>query len=247
MRHIARPAIDAATGKTLSTKQKAVDAAKVPAAQAVLSWKTKTRSRAGRQAFDAIRAALTAMASGRRRCMYCEDSLGTDIDHFWPKSIYPGKTFDWMNYLLACTHCNSNEKRTHFPLDSANLPLLIDPSTTDPVQHLVFIPDTGYFVPVTKLGEETEAVFGLNRREELVSGRADTWRNLERIVDGVQKALARKDRASVLRLIAEAKRLSFQSVVHHFINDALSALPAFVSSARCPAIQATKKDWAWAI
>lgn len=62
-----------------------------------------------------VLAALTGMAPGHQRCMYCGDSQGTDIDHFEPKSQAPLRTFDWTNYLLACSYCNSNQKRDLFP------------------------------------------------------------------------------------------------------------------------------------
>ena len=57
------------------------------------------------------------MAPGVQRCMYCLDSLGTDIDHFEPKSRRPLRTFCWHNHLLACSRCNSNYKREEYPCD----------------------------------------------------------------------------------------------------------------------------------
>jgi hypothetical protein len=58
-----------------------------------------------------VREQLTQMAPGIERCMYCGDNLGTDIDHFDPISRSPIKTFEWLNHLLACSFCNSNQKR----------------------------------------------------------------------------------------------------------------------------------------
>ena len=65
-------------------------------AKAERLWKNKRGA-----AWDEIRETLRAMASGRQRCMYCEDSEGTDIEHFYPKATYPQYAFDWDNYLLA--------------------------------------------------------------------------------------------------------------------------------------------------
>ncbi len=36
------------------------------------------------KAFDEIKKNLRDMAPGLERCMYCEDSAGNDIEHFWP-------------------------------------------------------------------------------------------------------------------------------------------------------------------
>lgn len=142
------------------------------ATEAERLWQQRTN-----RAFQEIREALEAMASGLGRCMYCEDSLGTDIEHFRPKRRYPAHAFEWTNYLLACSHCNSNEKRTQFPLDERGQPLLIDPSIDDPSEHLLLTPTTGRFGHLTRKGEESIKVFGLSR-ETLETGRKDAWHGL---------------------------------------------------------------------
>jgi uncharacterized protein (TIGR02646 family) len=142
------------------------------AAEAERLWQQRRN-----RAFREIREALEAMASGLGRCMYCEDSLGTDIEHFRPKRHYPAHAFEWTNYLLACSHCNSNEKRTQFPLDEHGQPLLIDPTADDPSEHLVLTPTTGRFGHLTRKGDESIKVFGLSR-ETLETGRKDTWHGL---------------------------------------------------------------------
>lgn len=55
---------------------------------------------------DAVEVLLSQMCCGGRRCAYCEDSLASDIEHIWPKSLYPSLVFDWQNYLYACAPCN---------------------------------------------------------------------------------------------------------------------------------------------
>jgi uncharacterized protein (TIGR02646 family) len=104
------------------------------------------------------------MASGLQRCMYCEDSQGTDIDHFDPKSRTPIRAFDWSNLLLACSFCNSNAKRSQFPVDPAtDTPLLVDPTSDDPLEHLSLSPTTGAYFSIGPKGQPTIDVFGLNR------------------------------------------------------------------------------------
>ena len=95
--------------------------------------------------------------------MYCEGSQGTDIDHFEPRSRNPEQAFVWDNYLLACSHCNSTEKREQFPVDEEGQPLLIDPTDgdDDPRDHLA-LSLQGRWVPRTRKGTETLEVLGLN-------------------------------------------------------------------------------------
>jgi hypothetical protein len=106
--------------------------------------------------------------------MYCADSLGTDIDHFEPIKEFPAGTFAWPNHLLACSFCNSNQKRDRFPRDAAGQALLIDPTRDDPVDHLRLILRTGEYRPLTPRGSATIDVFGLNRRD-LTRGRSGAF------------------------------------------------------------------------
>lgn len=151
--------------------------------------------------------------------MYCGDNLGTDIDHFEPIAIAPLRTFDWQNHLLACAHCNSNQKRDRFPCDPVtNEPLLIDPSHEDPADHLLLYLASGAYDPLTPKGEATIAVFGLNSRAELVRGRRMmftvvkslllSWHNASRPQEAQEyvQALRLLHHADVLRAVVRLSR-----------------------------------------
>jgi len=135
-------------------------------------WNSKDK-----KAFDEIRKILNDMAPGLMRCMYCEDSAGTDIEHFWPKSNFPKKAFLWENYLLACSRCNSNEKRVQFPRKSYK-PQLINPVEEEPRKHILFSPSTGKYSFKTTKGEKSILVYGLNR-DFLCEGRKNAWYSLQ--------------------------------------------------------------------
>ncbi|MEF9883046.1 HNH endonuclease signature motif containing protein [Streptomyces sp. P9-A4] len=139
--------------------------------------KTKAKDLWGarRSVRPALLAALTEMAPGHARCMYCGDSQGTDIDHFDPKSRTPLRTFDWLNHLLACSFCNSNQKRSLFPLDGDGAPLLVDPTPRDPLDHLRLVLPLGEYKARTPQGQACIDVFGLNSRPVLVKGRVDAY------------------------------------------------------------------------
>jgi uncharacterized protein (TIGR02646 family) len=157
MRRLTKPELSNAVVKKLQSLTCAVQIATDPGKEVRKRWKTKHKA-----SFEEIRSALETMASGRSRCMYCEDSLGTDIEHFWPKATYPERAFLWSNYLLACSHCNSNLKRTLFPLDVRDEPLLIDPTVDDPAKQLLLVPTTGEYRAIGPKGAPSITVFGLN-------------------------------------------------------------------------------------
>lgn len=135
---------------------------------------------------EGVLGTLRAMAGSRARCMYCSDSHGSDIEHFWPKTPYPGRMFRWLNMLLCCTECG-RFKGDRFPLIDEQ-PALIDPTIDNPWEFLDFDPDTSLLVArydhehqqEMPKGERTVRVLNLDRREALSNGYRQTFRRLQR-------------------------------------------------------------------
>lgn len=135
---------------------------------------------------------LKAMAGERERCMYCGDSHGTDIEHFWPKTPHPERMFRWPNMLLCCTECG-RFKGNAFPLDTQGAALLIDPTADNPWDFLDFNPDTHNFVARFDLatsapslrGAKTVELLQLDRREALEAGYRKTHRRIRAEVEAV--------------------------------------------------------------
>jgi uncharacterized protein (TIGR02646 family) len=176
-------------------------------------WKQQSN-----RAFQEIRETLAAMASGLARCMYCEDSQGTDIEHFRPRRQYPEHAFDWSNYLLACSHCNSNQKRDQFPLDEHGQPLLIDPTAENPGEHLVLTPSSGKFQNRTPMGEASIRVFGLDR-DLLEKGRKSAWDGLVlALIPRYAEARRRGDAEATQRLLETICKQPFSSVLWHLLR-----------------------------
>ncbi|MGP3952835.1 hypothetical protein [Streptomyces sp. 7N604] len=197
---------------------------------------------------DEIRGLLAQMAPGVLRCMYCLDSMGTDIDHFIPKSRVALRTFCWHNHLLACSHCNSNLKRDAYPCDVFGQCLLIDPSVDDPADHLRLDPVTGEYHASTPSGEPSVKgevsirVFGLNRYE-LRQGRWSAYIKCQTmLVSWYQKfhagdhdraeeialALCHEPFADVLRFLETAASLPYASAA--LGDDLADALAAWLAS-----------------
>lgn len=206
MKRLRRPALSAASTLFLHKRSVAVAAAADSRAEAARLWSLQ-----GNNAFREVRALLEEMASGRERCVYCEDSEGIAIEHFWPKSRYPQRAFDWSNYLLACTRCNSNYKRDQFPLAADGGPLLINPVDEDPLDHLLLSPTTGKLTPASPKGQPSIDVFGLDR-PTLEEGRKHAWTTLQALLiwyADLRRASAPEDAD---RAEAATRRQSFAGV-----------------------------------
>ena len=74
---------------------------------------------------DDIKESLRLLSNNTYRCNYCEDSYSDEIEHIYPKNIYPEKTFVWENYVYACGPCNG-PKSNNFSLIDPNTIQLLD-------------------------------------------------------------------------------------------------------------------------
>lgn len=176
---------------------------------------------------EAQRLLSEEMAPGRGRCMYCEDSAGTAIDHFWPKQRYPMRAFEWENMLWACSGCNSNLKREQFPLDAFGAPLLLDPTEDEPMDHLDYLPASGELVGSTPRGEASAEIFKLNdmsAARRLPKGRRDAWRALERLLTGYAADCAAGRRHAVEIARREAQDHPFASLLRWMLRYAAAGV-----------------------
>lgn len=218
MKRLTRTALSADAEAKLTELTRAVVTSADPKDEADSRWRSLPK------AFREIRKALETMASGRSRCMYCEDSLGTDIDHFWPKGNYPNRAFQWANYLLACSHCNSNQKRNLFPLDATGTPLLIDPTAEDPRDHLTFSPSTGRYVAFSPKGDKSIEVFGLNddvATRRLPTGRKQAFVSLVALLRDFQRE-TELDAAKAAEIRSTICEFPFNAVFHWLVAVAQS-------------------------
>ncbi len=161
------------------------------------------------------------MASGIERCMYCEDSEGTAIEHFWPKADYPERAFDWLNYLLACFRCNSNFKRDEFPLDVTGEPLPVNPVEEDPLDHVSFSPSTGLFQPLSPKGDPSIKVYGLNR-VTLSRGRLNAWAALQPLLVWYARCCERAEDEQAAKIETAIREYPFAGVFAALLRMATS-------------------------
>jgi uncharacterized protein (TIGR02646 family) len=100
------------------------------------SGEEPTAAEKSRYRHPQVKAQLIAETGGK--CAYCESKLlhvhHGDVEHIYPKSLDPLRTFEWENLTLACEVCNQS-KSNNDPL----LKHIIDPYAVDPEQHLTFL------------------------------------------------------------------------------------------------------------
>ncbi|MFC3704316.1 HNH endonuclease [Devosia honganensis] len=127
-----------------------------------------TPTELGRYRHPDIKDVLVEETAGK--CAYCESKLQHihhgDVEHMYPKSLDPTKTFEWGNLTLACEVCNQH-KSNKDPL----LEHIIDPYQTDPEGHLIFVGGL-VFARGTLEGTSTRILLELHRAE-LVEMRND--------------------------------------------------------------------------
>ena len=202
MLHLSDPGLPAPTRQGLAAYQDKVDTAggypdRVEAGRILF----ERYNRKGNQVFTVVRRRLADMCAGARRCCYCEDSAGDEIDHIAPKDLYPKRAFVWENYLLACGQCNRSKgarfsvvhlgdlvdvtRRRGAPVvkPRPGAPAPIDPRREDPLDLLdLEIVDTFRFLPMENLpavdgkrAQYTIEILKLNR-DVLTVARREAYR-----------------------------------------------------------------------
>jgi uncharacterized protein (TIGR02646 family) len=96
------------------------------------SAKAKSGPAVGKRTFDAIKQTLKGMCVSTEICNYCEQNEANDIEHVYPKSLFPEMAFQWNNFLLACKQCNTAYKLDSFAVLDADDDIMPIPRGTEP-------------------------------------------------------------------------------------------------------------------
>ena len=157
MLYLDDPGLDAATTRGLNRYQMKVDsvrtyAERVEKGRALFKSYNRTENRV----FRVVRKRLATMCAGARRCGYCEDSVGDEVEHIRPKDLYPEAVFDWENYLLACGPCNGG-KNNRFSVIRGGCLIDVTRGRNDPVRK----PQSGSPAPINPRHEDPLAYLDL--------------------------------------------------------------------------------------
>lgn len=199
------------------------------------------RNTKSNKTFQLVKAALSKMCSGARRCVYCEDSFADEVEHIKPKDLYPGEVFSWSNYVYACGPCNG-PKNNKFAIISATnktlvdvtrphkapvvapvvgTPALINPRWEDALKFIELdLVDTFFFLPSKPVGTKdylradyTIEVLRLNAREALRVARKEAYDSyLARLDQYIKRRDAGASKKDLNRLVRALKRMQHPTV-----------------------------------
>ncbi len=141
----------------------------------------KTKSAVYNKAF--IKNALLEMSADK--CAFCERMPNNgggymEIEHFYPKKLYPNEVVVWTNLLPSCKQCNIKKGQR----DTKKAPIL-NPCLDSPQEHLYF--RHGQLIGKTELGVDTIELLkigSLDDREEICDDLKD---RLLEIKDDIKK------------------------------------------------------------
>lgn len=175
------------------------------------------------------------------KCVYCENEDASTMDHFYPKSEYPGRAFRWENLNLSCSPCN-NAKRTVFPL-SGRRPVILNPMAEEIADFFTIDPTTGVITPAAGLtpfrrrrAKETIDNFKLTR-EGLNRARRKVARRVRKALEGYATVPGPATQAILLELLSSDE--PFRAVVRQLLKYPEPGLAAAVQTALAnPAISA---------
>ena len=128
---------------------------------------------------------LSKMSSAK--CCYCEcrvneESKYMEVEHFFPKKIYPGKVVEWENLLPVCKRCNIN-KGDH---DTGKEPI-VHPVNDDPQTH--FALRAYRFYAKTSIGKISIAVLNLNDFDQLQIKRFEVGAGVKKELDELEVSI----------------------------------------------------------
>jgi uncharacterized protein (TIGR02646 family) len=113
------------------------------------------------------RDALSALA-GRIGwcCSYCEApiQIGAHVEHKLPRDSFPELELTWVNFVIACVHCNSNKSSLIYPLDEHVWPDRDNTALAFTYKSEGRVEVSATLTPaISRLAEATDRMVGLTR------------------------------------------------------------------------------------
>lgn len=128
------------------------------------------------------------------KCAYSEAPLGEngnpwDVEHFYPKNLYPEKVVEWGNLLPSCKTCNSRKGSR----DVRKFPI-VNPLWSNPKEYLYVEFFRYYPIPeYSDMGKRTIKFLGLNDRDQFVTPRFNEASRVVESVEKLQETMANMD------------------------------------------------------
>jgi uncharacterized protein (TIGR02646 family) len=215
MKKVVRRLLGETTREHFKERQAQVDAEadlETRAKKAGALWDAKKAPKAGKAAFTEVEQILCEMCNAPRRCMYCENSEAWDVEHVKPKSKYPEDAFNWDNFLLACSTCNTRFKGSKYHVG------FLDPSAPgfNLWERWTFNARNGQYEVLREGDEGAQATLNIlgfdTRRSQLARSRCTYVLTLIEGIRSYGKA-KRKGREDTAKELARTLCLSFPAIV----------------------------------
>lgn len=151
---------------------------------------------------------IPLFASSHQKCAFCEgspkDSGNIEVEHFYPKSIYHDKAFDWDNFLPSCRKCNDS-KLTH----DVGVEPILNPydKDFDPSQQFEFV--LARMKGKTEIAKRTIDVCGLKSRlydpySKLIKVFCEYEQSLEEALEELNEKDTNRKRLNQIRRISDS-------------------------------------------
>ncbi|MBN3054485.1 HNH endonuclease family protein [Pectobacterium brasiliense] len=179
--------------------------------------------------------------TSHHKCAFCEciPEYGGNfiqIEHFYPKSIYPELCFSWDNFLPSCNKCNLSKSN----LDT-NLTPIINPYDDEPSDHL--------YISLLKFKPLNDSVLGCNTVQELklnssrhINTRGRLLGEIENITEKIREKIEELNNATTKR-VTDNRRVELMDLVEEL--DFLMS-PAHIYSFFCKQIIMLEPEYALA-
>ncbi|ELQ6046419.1 hypothetical protein R2200_002023 [Cronobacter malonaticus] len=133
------------------------------------------------------------------KCAFCEcipEDGGNfiQIEHYFPKSIYPSLCFSWDNFLPSCNKCNLAKSI----LDTVATPI-INPYVDEPSQYLYVSLLKLKTLNGSQLGSDTIKELKLNSSRH-INARRDLLADIEKLTERLQDKIDEFNHANTQRL-----------------------------------------------
>jgi hypothetical protein len=137
------------------------------------------------------------------------------VEHFYPRSIYPESVVDWDNLLPSCNRCN-RKKWDH----DTKKDRIIDPSKADPRDHLFM--RSYRFYSKDELGRSTIDILVLNDRAHLVVPRFEIGDQAHETIKKILESAREYDNATAKHI---RRKNDIVSSTEALIREGLSESP----------------------
>jgi len=153
-----------------------------------------------------IHTAVIDLAFGK--CCFSEIKLDTkstytEIEHFYPKDLYPKKVVEWGNLLPSSKKCNTTKGKTDTEKEE-----IVNPFIDEPKEHLFFENFRLYPKEGSLIGKRTIDTVALNDRLHFVNPRSEEALKVLDLIEAFHNDYIENDVLSKLKNVKFSNKIN---------------------------------------